>query len=175
MAHKNAFFLTGPPGCGKTTVIRKVLERVGRKAGGFYTREIREGGVRKGFKIITLDGKEAVMSHVDFRFPEKVGKYGVDVESVERVAVPAVEKAVKEDDIIVIDEIGKMELFSHAFKDAVFDALGSGKIILGTILYTKHLWADEIRHLPGVELIMVTPKNRDGIVDMLVGMVEELC
>ena len=174
MTHKNAFLLTGPPGCGKTTVIEKVLERVGRKAGGFFTREIRQGGVRKGFKIVTLDGEEALLSHIDFRFPEKVGKYGVDVDTVDRVAVPAMEKAIEEADIIVIDEIGKMELFSHGFKNAVFDALGSEKIVLGTILYTKHLWADEIKHLPGVEVIMVTPKNRKGIVDMLVEMIQEL-
>lgn len=173
--HRTAFLLTGPPGCGKTTVIQKAVKKLGfYNAGGFYTREIREGGERKGFEIVTLDGKTTVMSHVDFEFPERVGKYCVDVRAIDEVAVPAVEKAIGECDIVVIDEIGKMELFSKEFRKAVFDALGSGKVVLGTVMYKKHPWVDELKHIHGVELILVTQKNRDGIVEMLVEMVEDL-
>ena len=61
-----ALLLTGRPGVGKTTVVRRVVERLSRPTGGFYTCELREGGRRTGFEIVTLDGQRATLSHVDF-------------------------------------------------------------------------------------------------------------
>ena len=60
----NSYFLTGRPGCGKTTIIRKVLVELARNAGGFYTQEIRERGSRKGFSLVTIDGREDVKADV---------------------------------------------------------------------------------------------------------------
>jgi nucleoside-triphosphatase len=71
--------LTGRPGCGKTTLIKRVFNDLPRRAGGFYTEEIRDGGTRAGIKIVTLDGKEAVFAHVDFKTPDRLGKYGLDL------------------------------------------------------------------------------------------------
>ena len=70
---------TGDPGCGKTTLIQHVLAELSVPAGGFYTQEVREGGTRKGFEIITLDGRRAILAHVNIRGPKKVGKYGVNL------------------------------------------------------------------------------------------------
>ncbi len=75
--------LTGRPGCGKTTLIKRVVSELARPAGGFYTEEIRAHGERLGFKIITLDGQEALLAHVDFKTPERVGKYGLDLSALE--------------------------------------------------------------------------------------------
>ncbi len=85
-----ALLLTGAPGTGKTTIIREAISASKAKAGGFYTQEIRQGGVRLGFEIITLDGHRAILAHADFRGPQRVGKYGVDVAALDRVAVPAI-------------------------------------------------------------------------------------
>lgn len=155
--------LTGSPGVGKTTLIKEVLTRVNKRAGGFYTQEIRSGGIREGFKIITLDGKEAVLAHVALTTPYRVGKYGVDLNNLENVAVAAIHKAIEQSDLIVIDEIGKMELFSPLFKEAVLKAINSSKKVLGTIMLKPDPFADAIKRHPAVNVIVLTRDNRDKV------------
>ncbi len=111
MVEQRVYLLTGRPGTGKTSLIKEAVARYRSRAGGFYTEEIRSQGTRLGFKLVTLDGQEAVLSHVGIQSPYRVGKYGVDVGSLERVGVATLRQAVKERDLIVVDEIGKMELF----------------------------------------------------------------
>ena len=160
---KKAYLLSGEPGSGKTTIIKEVLGKVNKSAGGFYTEEIRSQGVREGFKIVTLDDKSAVLAHTSVRSPHRVSKYGVDTDSMDKVAVPALKQALQSKDIIVIDEIGKMELFSPSFKDAVIEALQSEKKVLGTIMLASHPWADKIKERPEVEVIQVTRFNRNEV------------
>jgi nucleoside-triphosphatase len=164
---KNAYLLSGEPGSGKTTIIKSVLHKVGKSAGGFYTEEIRRQGIRQGFQIVTLDGQVAVMSHSGISSPYRVGKYGVDTGSIDSVAVPAVREAILGYDIVVIDEIGKMELFSPDFRDAVLEALESGKKVLGTIMLAAHPWADGIKRRDEVEIIRVTRANRSDVVNQV--------
>jgi nucleoside-triphosphatase len=164
---KSVFLLTGKPGTGKTTVIRKALSYFRARAGGFYTEEIRESYIRKGFKIITLDGRESVLSHVDFKSKYSVGKYHVSLENLENVAVPAILNAINESDIIVIDEIGKMELLSPSFRDAVLRAVNSGKKVLGTIMLNPHPFADNIKNNPNVNVIMLSIANREDVLKKL--------
>jgi nucleoside-triphosphatase len=171
---KRAYLLSGEPGSGKTTIIKEVLSKVNQSAGGFYTEEIRSQGVRQGFKIITLDGKSAVLSHTSVRSPHRVGKYGVATDSMDKVAVPALRQAIQTRDIIVIDEIGKMELFSPSFKDAVMEALQSEKKVLGTIMLASHLWADKIKERPEVEIIEVTRLNRDAVANQVLAWIGAL-
>ena len=162
---KRAYLLSGEPGSGKTTIIKEVLSKVNKSAGGFYTEEIRSQGVRQGFKIVTLDGKSAVLAHTSVRSSHRVSKYGVDTDSMDKVAVPALKQALQSKDIIVIDEIGKMELFSPSFQDAVIEALQSEKKVLGTIMLASHPWADKIKERPEVEVIKVTRFNRSEVTD----------
>ncbi len=162
---KRAYLLSGEPGCGKTSAVRQVLSRAGKSAGGFYTEEMRAGGVRRGFRIVTLDGSRAVLADTDARGPHRVGKYGVYVENLDAVAVPAVRAAIGDCDLVVIDEIGKMELFSNSFRDAVLTALESGKNVLGTIMSSAHPWADGVKRRPEVEVVTVTRANRDEVVE----------
>jgi len=87
--------LTGPPGVGKTTVIRKIAALLSAEASGFYTEEKREGGRRVGFDIVTLNGRRAPLSHMEIPGKTRVGRYGVDIQSLEAVAVPAIEEALQ--------------------------------------------------------------------------------
>jgi nucleoside-triphosphatase len=164
---KQAYLLTGPPGVGKTTLIKEAITAIEQRAGGFYTREMRSQGVRQGFEIVTLDGASAILASVDFHGPHRVSKYGVMVDNMDNVGVAALRRAIKECDTVVVDEIGKMELFSPAFREAVLEALDSGKKLLGTIMLAPHPWADRIKQDPRVEVVMVSRANHQQVAQEL--------
>lgn len=164
---EQVYLLTGRPGTGKTSLIKRVVAVMGDKAGGFYTDEIRTGGIRKGFRLITLDGEEAVLAHINIHSPHRVSRYGVDVDSLERVGVSALNRAVTECPLVIIDEIGKMELFSEGFKEAVLSLISSGKHILATIMLSPHPWADAIKQRPGVKVVKVTRANHQQVLEEL--------
>lgn len=156
---KAVYLLSGQPGTGKTSLIKQLVAEVKIPAGGFYTEEIREQGVRKGFKLVTLDGKETVMAHININSPYRVGKYGVDVASLEQVGVSALEMAARQSDLVVVDEIGKMELLSPRFQQTIWEIIGGGKRVLGSIMLTYHPWADKIKRHPRVNIITLTRDN----------------
>jgi len=164
---KQAYLLSGAPGVGKTTIIRQAIVTVKERAGGFYTGEIRSQGVRQGFEIITLDGSSAILAHVNIRSPHRVSKYGVDTGNLDKVGVAALRRAIQECDIVVIDEIGKMELFSVAFREAVLEALESRKKLLGTIMLPSHPWADQIKRDPRVKVLLVSRTNHQQVLEEL--------
>lgn len=171
----NVYLLTGRPGTGKTTLIKQAIVRTKTNAGGFYTEEIRDSGIRKGFKIVTLDGQNAILAHVDFPARYRVSKYGVDISSLDNVGVSAIHRAIQECDLIVIDEIGKMELFSPQFKDAVLMAIDSGKKVLGTIMLSPHPFADEIKRHPIVRVVEVTLVNHQQVLNEITGWLKQNC
>lgn len=164
--------LTGKPGVGKTTVVLRVLEGFQGKAGGFITQEVREGGARVGFKVKDLGGREAMMAHRDFPGP-KVGRYGVSLETFESIALPALKKALEEADLVVIDEVGKMELFSKAFKDLVLRALFGEKPVLGTISLARDPFLERVKGMEGIWLLEVTPANRGALPGLILERLEE--
>jgi nucleoside-triphosphatase len=165
--------LTGRPRVGKTTIIKDVVRRLPGQAGGFYTEEIRAQGRRQGFKIVTLDGQEGILAHVGIRSRMRVSKYGVDLVDLEDIGVAAIWEALAQKDYVIIDEIGKMELFSQAFKDAVSEAVHSHKPVLGTITLSSHPWADGVKALPQVTIIEVTRSNRDKIPQQVLDLFEQ--
>ena len=164
---KQVYLLTGTPGTGKTSLIKQVVAQMKGKAGGFYTEEIRAQGVREGFRLVTLDGEQVVLAHVDIHGPYRVSKYGVDIDGLERVGVPALYKAARQCDLVVVDEIGKMELFSADFREAVSQTIDSGKRVLGTIMLNPNPWADAIKRKPQVNLITVTRDNYRQVLEGL--------
>ncbi|MFC1993217.1 nucleoside-triphosphatase [Chloroflexota bacterium] len=142
------------------------------EVGGFYTEEIRTQGVRKGFRLVTLDGRSTTLAHIDIDSPYRVSKYGVDVDSLDRVGVSALRRAAQECDLVIIDEIGKMELCSANFREAVSQIVDSGKRILGTIMLNPHPWADAIKRQPQVNLITVPRSNHQQVLGELKNWLE---
>jgi nucleoside-triphosphatase len=161
--------LTGPPQCGKTTVVRRVVERFPGKAAGFYTREVREKGRRVGFEIVTLEGEVAWLSHVDFPGPNRVGKYGVYLTGLHRVGLTALTPAPGVN-LIVVDEVGKMECLSPRFVAAMEGLWPAPVPLLVTVAEKGGGYIAQIKDKPGARLITVTPANRDGLPDRILAM-----
>ena len=153
--------ITGHPGVGKTTLIRKIAEALGAKAGGFYTQEIRVGRERVGFGIQTLAGVTGTLSHKAIHSRRRVGKYGVDVEAFESVALPALRGALREKEFIIIDEIGPMEECSEPFKDLVVQCLNSEKRVLATIKERGSRFVETIKARDDCRIFHLDLGNRD--------------
>jgi nucleoside-triphosphatase THEP1 len=156
--------LTGPPRCGKSTLIERIVARVQKPMTGFFTREMRQGGKRVGFSITTLDGKEGVLAHQETKSRFRVGKYGVNLEHIDQIAVPSM-LPTKADEIVVIDEIGKMECFSFLFRQTLLNVLDSDNSVLGSIALRGEKFIQGIRKRTDVLLIHITESNRDELLD----------
>ncbi len=163
-----ALLISGAPGSGKTTLIRAVIAALPGRIGGFLTEEIREGAERVGFRVTALDGRTGVLAHVKGLRGPKVGRYTVDVPVFEAVGVEALEAATRQADLIVVDEIGKMELCSPRFAAALEAALDARVPLLGTILQAPHPFTDAIKRRGNVELYHLTERNRGDLQDALV-------
>jgi len=173
-ANKNNILITGLPGVGKTTLITKLAE--GLKAldpAGFYTTEIRESGVRKGFELVSLDGRKGILSHVDIKSYARVGKYGVDIPGFEAF-IDNIDVLRPETGLIIIDEIGKMECFSDKFKSLLREILDSDKPVVATIALKGEGIIADIKRRPDVTLFNVTAHNRESLLPEITGLVRKL-
>jgi nucleoside-triphosphatase len=152
-------FLTGAPSSGKTTVIKKIIENLNHPANGFYTEEERIDGKRVGFLMKTLDGRKGYLAHQDIKSDFYIRRYGVSIENIKNIAVPSISPV--ENNIIILDEIGKMECFSPAFKQATTNALKASNIVIGTITLGGDDFIREIKERKDMEVNEVTVDNRD--------------
>jgi len=156
-------FITGKPASGKTTLIMEIIKELNLDAGGFYTLEIREDNIRKGFKIITLDKKEGILAHVNIKSPYRVSKYKVNIKDLEEIGVRSILEALRENKIVVIDELGKQEMCSSKFRRAALVALNSKNTVLGTIKLTPDPFTDRIRRRKNTKIFHLTRENREEI------------
>jgi nucleoside-triphosphatase len=163
--------LTGAPGCGKTTLLGEAVEALrgcGWEVYGFWTPEIRRGGTRLGFAAELMGGGREVLASRDLPSAPRVGRYGVNVAAMDGLVVPEIERGVaaasmRADVIIVMDEIGKMELISQGFREAVSHALDSQARVLGTIMARPHPFADALKVRGDVGIVTVTRDNRERL------------
>jgi nucleoside-triphosphatase len=162
------------PGAGKTTALSRLAERLehaGVALSGFLTKELREGGRRVGFEIETFDGERGLLAHVDIDGPPRVGRYGVDLEEFERLALPSLEAP---GSVIVIDELGKMELASERFREAVLGLFEGDAPIVATVHTFRHPFTDALKARREVSLVKLTRSNRDGLPEELAARLRNL-
>ncbi|MCX7857033.1 MAG: NTPase [Deltaproteobacteria bacterium] len=161
-------FLTGRPGVGKTTLVKHFVRAYKHLVLGFWTEELRDNHTqkRKGFYILTTEGEKILFSGKDISSPFRVGKYGVDIETFEEVVLPLLENGVKDEGkLIVIDEIGKMELLSKKFVKIVEKIVFERKNpVLGTIpVFNVHPLVSKIRDSNKVKVFLVDNRTREKI------------
>lgn len=166
ISNNKNILVTGPPGIGKSTVIERIVRRIQRPVIGFFTKEIREEEKRVGFAIITLDGKKGVLAHKDIKGRFRVGNYGVNMEDIDRIAVPSIRPAGSEV-IVVIDEIGKMECLSTLFRESLITVLDSGNPVLGSIALKGSPFIEKVKVRKDIFLVEVTERNRDELIASL--------
>lgn len=159
---KKHILITGKPGTGKTTLIKRLASILPR-AGGFYTEEIRHQGQRSGFKIVTLSGKEGILAQKGWNSPFRIGSYGVKLEDLEKIGVGEIEKAIVSSEVIVIDEIGKMELCSNKFQEVVIKAFESDKRVLAVIPVSPIPFLEKIKNRSDVVIFSLSYSNRGNV------------
>ncbi|MFV5994167.1 nucleoside-triphosphatase [Streptomyces sp. NPDC056231] len=159
--------LEARPGAGKTTALRRLAALLPtRAATGFTTEEIRQSGARVGFALETLAGRRQVLAHVDLPGPPRVGKYGVDPDVMERLALPSLRSAATDEApgrLVLIDELGRMELACTAFRDAV-EALFAAEVdVVATVHAHRDPFTDALKRRTDIEVVHLTPANRDAL------------
>ena len=167
MTRKAKILITGLPGSGKTTLFRRLVERLQYlDPVGFFTAEIRKHGKRQGFRLNSLDGRTGILAHVDFRTGHRVGKYGVDVAGFDAFIEPLPVLVVKSG-LVMIDEIGKMECLSDGFTNIINDILNSETPLIATIAQKGGGFIAEVKNRPHVQLIKLTRENQDILFDQI--------
>jgi nucleoside-triphosphatase len=153
------------PGAGKTTAIGHLANRLrerGVPLSGFLTRELREHRRRVGFEIETFAGERGLLAHVDIKGSPRVSRYGVDIEEFERLALPQLD-APSSEGVVLIDELGKMELASARFRETVAALFDADVPLVATVHAFRHPFTDELKKRPDVELVRLSRANRDEL------------
>ena len=162
-SRKTNILITGIPGAGKTTFVKKLLTQLKHlNAAGFYTDEIREDGIRKGFELVDLRGERSVLSHVRIKGPYRVGKYGVDVAGFDEFLARG-DFLDSRTDLVVIDEIGKMECYSDRFVSLVQKLMDSDTLVIATIAQKGGGFIAEIKERADIQMLVLTMENRDRL------------
>ena len=136
------------------------------RSGGFTTAELRAGGRREGFLVEAVSGAREVLAHVDLPGPPRVGRYGVDLAAFDRVALPAL-RTPRTGGVVVVDELGKMELASAPFRDAVMQLLDRDVAVVVTVHQAHHQFTDAVRLRLGIRVVRVTEATRDALPEQL--------
>jgi nucleoside-triphosphatase len=171
-ADPHVLLLTGTPGIGKTTVIRRAADRLKDNGlRGFYTEEVREKGERRGFRLVSFQGTAHIIAHVKFPKSHRVGKYGVAIETLDDAA--ALLRPDTKARLYLVDEIGKMECLSERFIAAMRVLISSVIPIVATVGARGGDFIAEVKRMPACELWHVTHANRDNLPSLILTSLRE--
>lgn len=162
--------ITGRPGSGKSTMVgrlRDYLEGKGLSVGGIITPEVRVGGSRRGFEVVDIaSGRRALLASLETDGP-RIGRYGVNLAAMDELAVPAIRRAMEENECLIIDEIGPMELKSEEFRRAVDEALNSDVLLIAAV-HRRTL--QSIKKREDIRVFVVDPEKRDRVYGRIIDL-----
>jgi nucleoside-triphosphatase len=175
---KRIMLLTGSPGIGKTTILLRAVEDLkarGYKVGGMVSHEVLSSGTRVGFEALDVsDGRRGYLAHVNQTSGPQVGKYRVNLTDLDNVGARAIANAIENSDVIVIDEIGPMELFSDKFKDAVRKVVEGKKPTIAVVHWkARDILINQVKSREDTEMLVVTLENRKSLHEVLARRVVE--
>jgi nucleoside-triphosphatase len=161
-------FVTGDPGIGKSSVLLKVIQSLkaeGYSVGGMLSREVRSEGKRVGFEVLDVNNhRRGWLARIDQDFGPRLGRYYVNLKDLENVGAKAITNAVEELDVVLVDEVGPMELYSESFRKSIDLILKCRKLVVGSIHWKmKNDLLREIRLRKDCEIFRVTVENRRSI------------
>ena len=156
-------FIAGTPGVGKTSLLREVTMGKRERIGGFYTDHLMAGKIRRGFLMRTFDGQDRVLASKGMKSPHQLGKYGVDINALENVGIPALKLALMTKDLIVMDEIGSMEMMSERFRQTLLECLTSTKPVLATIRAASQPFSDQVKKFSDTQTITLNKSNYNQV------------
>lgn len=169
--------ITGHPQVGKTTLVREVVKRLGDwRIAGFYTTEVLDSGKRTGFAVVPRRGPRKLFAGKGWDVPARlrVGTYGIKIAEFEKVALPELERALASDptadpiDLVVIDEIAKMELLSNRFRDLAVRLLDSPTLVLASVALHGTGIIRRVKGRTDTVVHRITPQNRDAMAGQVV-------
>ncbi len=175
---KRIILVTGPPGIGKTSILRRTVKELEKReytVGGMFCRDVREGGIRVGFEIKDIStGQRGWLAHVNLPTGPTVGKYHVNLTDLDVISAGSILDALRNVDILAVDEIGPMELLSPAFSRALIKAVEGSKPLIGTIHYRlSNSLVNNIKAREDTEIIKVTYSNREGLHNLIANKISE--
>ncbi|MFW9876185.1 MAG: nucleoside-triphosphatase [Candidatus Thorarchaeota archaeon] len=169
--------ITGPPRCGKSTLITQLIQYYHNKKYiiyGFLTPEIRERGNRIGFNILDIYSEEqSQLARIrNFKTKYRVGKYNIFIEDFDKYLKTSLNLEGKTFNMIIIDEIGKMELFSKFFQNFIKTIFSSRKTIIATIgLKLQHPLKNYLINLPSIHLLNLNRQNSRLIFEKVISLI----
>lgn len=168
--------IVGRPGIGKTTLMKRLAHSLRNlPIDGFLTEELREGETRMGFWLSPLDGRQVLLAHRHLKSGVRVGPYKVNAAVLEEVAVPVIRRAMQRALVLFMDELGKMELCSKAFEQAVQEAFDHGPSVVAAAGLSPLPFLNALKRRKDVELIPLSASNRDAVEEELEARLQALC